>query len=44
MKVGKWSCVRATTIGWFFSRDGETAYCPNHLPPQIVEWRKNRRQ
>lgn len=31
-----WGKVKA--IGWFFMRDG-TAYCPEHLPEWLAEWR-----
>jgi hypothetical protein len=33
-----WSKMRANKEGWFFKRDG-TAYCPEHLPEWLHEWR-----
>lgn len=33
----RWGKIKAE--GWLFRKDG-TAWCPDHLPEWVVEWRK----
>jgi hypothetical protein len=35
-----WSKIRAQATGWFFSRDGQFAWCPAHNPPWVTAWRE----
>jgi hypothetical protein len=35
----KWGRIKAGEEGWFFPRDSGEAYCPDHLPPWVQEWR-----
>lgn len=30
--------------GWFYSRYGSEAYCPEHVPDWVEAWRKRKRQ
>lgn len=40
----KWSMVRASSYyGWFIKKDETEAYCFEHLPPGIIEWRDSKR-
>lgn len=36
----KFSHIRASAAGWFFSREHDTAYCPKHVPRWVKAWRK----
>lgn len=38
------SIMHAQRLGWFFSKDGKTAYCPDCIPPEIKEWRKKKKR
>lgn len=38
----KFGQIRAVEEGWFFGRDNETVFCPNHLPSWVGPWRKRR--
>lgn len=38
-----WSKIKAQGKGWFFSKAGR-AYCPEHNPPWVAEWRKKKRK
>lgn len=40
-RVSKWLVIKAQDEGWFFHRDG-TAYCPDHTPHWVEEWRAKR--
>lgn len=31
--------MRARAEGWFFSRREDAAYCPEHVPAWVAEWR-----
>lgn len=35
----RWAKIHS--VGWFFMRDG-SAYCPEHLPEWLAEWRAGR--
>jgi hypothetical protein len=35
----KFSVIRASEAGWFFSREEEAAYCPAHVPDWVPAWR-----
>lgn len=37
--TGKWAHMRASDDGWFFSRQEDAAYCPEHNPPWVADWR-----
>jgi len=37
IKNHAWGHIKAE--GWFFGRDGETAWCPNHIPDWVSAWR-----
>ena len=37
----KWDRIRASKAGWFFGLDGN-AYCPEHVPNWVAEWRAGR--
>ena len=39
----RWAKVRAQTLGWFMQRNGK-AWCPDHVPGWVVEWRKNKQR
>lgn len=34
-----WGRVKAE--GWFFQKTGE-GFCPEHVPPWVLDWRKTR--
>lgn len=40
--VSKWATMAAQTAGWFFQRDG-TAYCAEHVPAWVADWRASHR-
>lgn len=40
IKNHAWRKIKASS--WFFSKDNERAYCPNHLPEWIVEFRRKK--
>lgn len=42
VKNHAWGYIKAE--GWFFSRDGERGYCPEHVPAWVSEWRKKRKK
>ena len=33
-----WDSIKASDKGWFVQKDG-TAYCPEHVPEWVEEWR-----
>ena len=35
----RWDAVRADRAGWFHSNAEEQAYCPEHVPDWVPEWR-----
>ena len=35
-----WGKVKS---GWFFSRDGETQWCAEHVPEWVAAWREKKR-
>lgn len=37
IKNHRWGKTKAD--GWFFSRRDDTAFCPDHIPPWVAEWR-----
>lgn len=37
----RWGVIRAGKEGWFFGKDGK-AYCPDHGPAWVAEWRGKR--
>lgn len=37
-KDHSWGKIKAGGKGWFFQKDG-TAYCPEHVPDWVEEWR-----
>jgi hypothetical protein len=40
----KWSMVRASSYyGWFIKKDETEAYCFDHLPTGIIEWRDSKK-
>ncbi len=36
----RWGKTKAQN--WFFTRDGEKAYCPKHVPSWVEDWREKR--
>jgi hypothetical protein len=40
IKNHRWGKTKADN--WFFSRDDDIAWCPNHLPAWVAEWRSRR--
>jgi len=38
----KWGQIQASADGWFNARDGETRYCPEHLPEWVPAWRQRK--
>ena len=40
----RWGQTQASAEGWFNSRDGETRWCPDHLPDWVGPWREDRAQ
>jgi hypothetical protein len=39
---GRWSRTKAHDQGWFFPRDEDKAFCPDHNPPWVARWRAGR--
>lgn len=37
-KDHRWGRIKAHDAGWFEQKDG-TAWCPEHNPPWVAEWR-----
>jgi hypothetical protein len=37
--TGRWAQTRAQEAGWFFPRNEDKAYCPNHNPWWVAGWR-----
>lgn len=37
----KWGKMEATRKGWFIHRNG-SAWCPDHIPDWVVEWREKK--
>jgi hypothetical protein len=37
-KPHAWGSIHAHAAGWFQQKDG-TAWCPQHNPPWVAEWR-----
>jgi hypothetical protein len=35
--------IRSAKEGWFFQRNGE-AWCPNHNPEWVIEWRSKKKR
>lgn len=33
---------RTKAAGWFFTRDDDQAWCPEHVPDWVAEWRAKR--
>lgn len=42
IKNHAWGRIKAE--GWFFSRDPDRAYCPNHIPSWVAEWRARKKE
>lgn len=42
-KQDRCNTTKAQYEGWFFQKDG-TAWCPEHTPEWVAEWRENRRK
>ena len=40
-KTSYWASIHAYSDGWFVKRNGE-AYCPEHQPPWLAEWRERK--
>lgn len=40
-KKDRWNNSKAQGLGWFMQKDG-TAWCPDHIPEWVAEWRANR--
>lgn len=40
VKNHRWGVTKAE--GWFFSRYSGFAYCPEHLPDWVEDWRKRK--
>lgn len=40
-RPGKWHYMRAAEEGWFFQKNGD-AWCPDHNPSWVEEWRRKR--
>jgi hypothetical protein len=40
----KWGRIRASGQGWFFSREEDAAYCPDHIPDWVAGWRKRKEE
>lgn len=40
----KWDTIRATAAGWFFSRQEDKAFCPQHTPDWVAGWRVRKDQ
>lgn len=38
----KWHAIRAGGQGWFFSREDDAAYCPEHVPEWVAAWRESK--
>lgn len=38
----RWGQIKAE--GWFFSKDGVTRYCPDHIPDWVEAWREKQRK
>lgn len=41
IKNNAWAKTKAHAAGWFFQREG-AAYCPDHTPEWVEEWRKKK--
>jgi hypothetical protein len=41
VKNHRWGKTKAE--GWFFSRDGKIAYCPEHEPAFLDDWRQRKK-
>lgn len=42
VKNHQWGKTKAE--GWFFTRDGKLAYCPEHEPVFVKDWRAKKRK
>lgn len=40
-RTSKWNIMQAGKAGWFFQRNGD-AYCPEHVPEWVEEWRRSK--
>lgn len=36
----RWGKTKAT--GWYFAKDYNIAYCPDHIPDWVAAWRKSK--
>lgn len=39
----KWGNMEAQRLGWFLQRNGD-AWCPDHIPDWVAEWRKKKEE
>lgn len=37
----RWGAIRAFNEGWFVEKNG-TAWCPDHVPEWVADWRARR--
>ena len=38
----KWGKIEAQKQGWFFGKNPIVAWCPEHIPDWVAEWRLRR--
>lgn len=36
----RWGAIKAHSTGWFMAKDDQ-AWCPEHLPEWVPQWRAN---
>lgn len=41
-RVHRWGSTKAVGDGWFIQKD-DTAWCPEHVPEWVGEWRARQR-
>lgn len=43
IKAHAWGKIKAQSAGWFFSK-AALSWCPEHNPPWVEQWRRNKQQ
>lgn len=42
VKDNRWAKIHAHDEGWFITKDDSKAYCPDHVPEWVADWRAKR--
>ena len=43
-KDHRWGHIKAHDEGWFFSKTSKKAWCPDHIPNWVKQYRENKKQ